>query len=415
MAISKCEIWFLGRDNFLQLQRNYPEIQGVINNFLAQDLTNFAQRIAKEEARIQGLQSYIQPVPMVESIIGESKASQKLQQQVQQAEADLKPVILQASHGSGKTFIAGFIHVHSGLHNRPFAEIDLAQLPRDQEGLINTDSIFGKADQPGVIELLERGTLLIDNFQLLQKQERDRLIDYLKTGKLQTKVENSPDSSISSWVRLILASPSKITLTDVKAHEIKLFSLPQRKQDIPDFAAYFLNKFCRESRRTLLELNQAGIRRLISYDYPANLVELEGILKRAVVMTPPEEFVIPEQVLWSVESKKNAFRVDLLNQIPWLRRFLLSKWWPERFWIVMMAIFIPVTIMGYLGPQSRDASVTLNFFWAWWWPFLPVIISNCRSSVVCCLSVYDYWRMAAKNIPVDFPPEIVTLAYKMVK
>ena len=206
VALSKSEIWFLGRDDFVQLQRNYPEIQSVINHFLAQDLTNFAQRIAKEEARIQGLQSYIQSVPMGESIIGESKASQKLQQQVQQAVADLKPVILQAPHGSGKTFIAGFIHAHSGLHNRPFAEIDLAQLPCDETGLINTDSIFGKADQPGVISLLERGTLLIDNVQLLRKQERDRLIDYLKTGKLQTKVENSPDSSISSWVRLILAS-----------------------------------------------------------------------------------------------------------------------------------------------------------------------------------------------------------------
>jgi transcriptional regulator with AAA-type ATPase domain len=272
VALSKSEIWFLGRDDFVQLQRNHPEIKGIINHFLAQDLTNFAQRIAKEQARIQGLQSYIQPVPIGESIIGESKASQKLQQQVKQAAADFKPVILQAPHGSGKTFIAGLIHAHSGLHNRPFAEIDCAQLPRDEGGLINTDNIFGKAEQTGVIELLERGTLLIDNVQLLQKKERDRLIDYLKTGKLQTKVENSPDSSISSWVRLILASPSKITLTDVEAYEIKLFSLPQRKQDIPDFAAYFLNKFCRERGRTLLKLNQAGIRRLISYDYPADTV-----------------------------------------------------------------------------------------------------------------------------------------------
>jgi hypothetical protein len=39
---------------------------------------------------------------------------------------------------------------------------------------------------------------------------------------------------------------------------------------------------------------------------------------------------MPEQVLWSVQSEKNAFRVDLLNQVPWLRRFLLSRWWPER-------------------------------------------------------------------------------------
>ncbi len=44
VALSRCEIWFLGRDDFRQIQGNYPEIQGVINNFLAQDLTNFAYR-----------------------------------------------------------------------------------------------------------------------------------------------------------------------------------------------------------------------------------------------------------------------------------------------------------------------------------------------------------------------------------
>ncbi|MEQ8958189.1 MAG: 4Fe-4S binding protein, partial [Coleofasciculus sp. C2-GNP5-27] len=99
-----------------------------------------------------------------------------------------------------------------------------------------------------------------------------------------------------------------------------------------------------------------------------NIAELAGILQRAVLMTPAGQSVIPEQVLWSVESKKNAFRVDLLNQLPWLRKFLLSDWWPQRFWLIVMAIFIPVTVMGYIGPQSRDASITLNFFWAWWWP-----------------------------------------------
>jgi polyferredoxin len=36
----------------------------------------------------------------------------------------------------------------------------------------------------------------------------------------------------------------------------------------------------------------------------------------------------------------------------------------------MMAFFVPVTIAGFLGPQTRDSSVTLNLFWAWWWPLI---------------------------------------------
>ena len=372
ITLSASEIWFLARADLQQLSDANPEIQGVINRLLAQDLIHFAQRVEREQVRIQGLQRYIQPPPSNEAIIGGSKASQKLAQQIEAAAADLKPVLLQAPAGSGKTFLAGFIHARSGLNDHPFAEIDCAQLPRDQAGAVNTDALFGReGERLGVIELLERGTLLIDNVHLLSEKERNRLLQYLKTGALtpnQNAAQSSSPSLVEAWVRLILASPNKLPLSGVEPHAIKLFSLQQRKGDIPEFARYFLEKCCRERGHSSLYLDQADIRRLISYNYPGNLAELAGILERAVAMTPVGQTAIPEQVLWSVESPKNAFRIDLLNQLPWLRQFLLSQWWPERFWFLVMALFIPVTVMGYIGPQTREASMTLNFFWAWWWP-----------------------------------------------
>jgi polyferredoxin/CRP-like cAMP-binding protein len=371
VALSKSEILFLERDRFLQLTKTYSDFQGAINSLFAQDLDYFVQCLAKEQERIQGLQAYIRPIPVNESVIGRSKASQKLAQQVRQAAADLKPILLQAPPGSGKTFLAGLIHSYSGLKNRPFAEIDLAQFPRSENGQLNTDALFGRgASQLGVIQLLERGTLLIDNAHLFSQSDRDRLSAYLKAGRMMANQERGEETKeTDSWVRLIFASPQKIAFPGVEAHQIKLFTLAQRKQDIAAFAHYFLTKFCRERGRTVLEIDQADLRRLLSYNYPENIAELAAILKRAASMTPDEQTVIPEQVLWSVESPKNAFRVDLLNQFPGLRRFLLSHWWPERVWFVMMAIFIPVTLMGFIGPQTRDASMTLNFFWAWWWPF----------------------------------------------
>ena len=367
IALTPSEIWFLGRDDWNRLISTYPEIQKAINSLLVGDLSNFAWRMTKERARIQGLQRYIQSVPVGESIIAKSKTSKKLADQINRTISDLKPVVFQGASGTGKTFLAGLIHSHSGLKNRPFAEIDCAQLPRDEAGAVNAEAIFGQENaRLGVIELLERGTLLIDNVQLLSQADRDRLIHYLKTSSLPGRRDRAIDQL---WVRLILASSKPLSLSGVETHQIKLFTLPQRKQDIPEFTRYFLEKFCRERRRTLLRLGPANLRRLISYDYPANIAELEGIIKRAVLMTSPEQTEIPEQVLWSVESQKNAFRIDLLNQLPWLRKFLLSNWWPKRFWILVMAIFVPVTVMGYIGPQTRESSITLNLFWDWWWPF----------------------------------------------
>lgn len=416
IALTACEIGFLSQTAFQQLISDHPKIQQVIHTLLSQDLDEYAARIAWEEVRIQGLQSYIQPVPHLSDLIGQSKAAQKLKTQIEQAATQLQPICLQAQAGTGKTFVAGLIHARSELAAQPFAELDCADLPR-QAGRLNTDALFGRAgERAGLLELLERGTLLLDNVQVLSEADRARLIHYLKTGWILPNHGiashhafdpattnshhsnfNSPDSitinsqsdlhsndndiittnaflettspqPIQSWVRLILASPQKLELPDLQTLSIKLFPLPQRKVDIPAFARCFLQQFCHEQNRPLLQLDQSNLRRLLSYDYPGNLAELAEILHRAVIMTPPGQAIIPEQALWSVQSTKNAFRLDLLTHVPWLRPVLLSRWYPEGLWIPMMAVFVPVTILGFVGAQDRGSSITLNLFWAWWWP-----------------------------------------------
>ncbi|MFN5751905.1 MAG: cyclic nucleotide-binding domain-containing protein [Pseudanabaena sp.] len=377
IAITNSEIWFLPQARFWQLMQQHPELEHLFNTLLAQDLNAFSTRIAKEQQRIQGLQSYIQNVPKDKTIIGNSKATQKLSEQIDHAAATLKPIIFQGQAGTGKTFLAGLIHDRSGLASQPFVELDCAKLPRSLDGRLDTDLLFGRIGaREGILELLERGTLLLNNCQVLSEGDRLRLIHYLKAGTILPNHGMSgsgtlpePPQAIQSWVRLIMASPDKLDFPpDLEIISIKLFTLPQRKADIPDFARYFLTQFCQEQNRPLLELDQSEMRRLISYDYPGNLAELGEILHRATIMTPIAQAVISEQALWSVQSSKNAFRVDLLTDVPWLRRILLSNWYPEGIWYVMMAFFVPVTIAGFFGPQARDSSITLNLFWAWWWP-----------------------------------------------
>ncbi|WP_225892576.1 sigma 54-interacting transcriptional regulator [Nostoc sphaeroides] len=402
IALAKSDIWFLPQAAFHRLIIEYPSIQQVIHSLLSQDLHEYATRIAWEQMRIQALQSYIQPVPSETSILGSSKAAQKLAQQINQAAAHLEPVVLQAQAGTGKTFLAGLIHSRSELASQPFAEMDCANLLRAEDGRLDTDALFGRVGQlAGILELLERGTLLLDNVQVLSEGDRSRLIHYLKTGLIlpnrgivgKINPAPQPPQPIKSSVRLILASPNKLELADINAIAIKLFPLPQRQADIPDFARYFLKQFCRQQNRPLLQLDQSDLRRLLSYDYPGNLAELAEILHRATIMTPPGHSVIPEQALWSVQSTKNAFRLDLLTHVPWLRQVLLSRWYPEGIWVVMMAVFVPVTVLGFIGSQDPDSSITLNFFWAWWWPgylFLFAFIGRLWCAV-CPFMIAGEW------------------------
>lgn len=412
IALTASEIWFLPQAQFQQLMQQYAEIERLFNALLAQDLNAFSARIAQEQRRIQGLQAYIQAVPSGATILGHSKASQKLAEQVERAAATLQPVVLQGQPGTGKTFLAGLIHARSALADQPFAELDCARLPRSEAGSLNTDLLFGRiGGQPGILELLERGTLLLNNVQMLSEGDRTRLIHYCKTGSLLPNSDPSEPNRlitespppIQSWVRLILAAPDKLEWPGVDVMAIKLFNLSQRKADVPAFAHYFLAQFCQEQNRPLLSLDPSNLRRLISYDYPGNLTELAEILHRAVIMTPAGQTVIPEQVLWSVQSAKNAFRIDLLTHVPWLRRVLLSRWYPEAIWVVMMAVFVPITIAGFIGPQTRDSSVTLNLFWAWWWPgylFLFVFVGRLWCAV-CPFMITAEWlrRLSLKVFP----------------
>jgi transcriptional regulator with AAA-type ATPase domain len=402
IALTASEIWFLPQATFQVLMLEYLSIQQVVHTLLSQELNEYAARIAWEQVRIQGLQSYIQPVPEETNILGSSKAAQKLTEQINQATANLNPVVFQAQAGTGKTFLAGLIHARSGLASQPFAEMDCANLPRADDGRLNTDALFGRVGQrSGILELLERGTLLLDNVQMLSESDRTRLIHYLKTGLIlpnhglvsKTNLATEPPKPIQSWVRLILASPNKLDLLDINAIAIKLFPLSQRQVDIPEFARHFLHRFCREQNCPVLQLDQSDLRRLLSYNYPGNLAELAEILHRAVIMTPPGHTVIPEQALWSVQSTKNAFRLDLLTHVPWLRRVFLSDWYPEGIWVGMMVVFVPAIAWGFIGPQSRDSSLTLNLFWAWWWPgylFLFAFVGRLWCSV-CPFMITGEW------------------------
>ena len=387
IALTASEIYFLSNGSFQKLIEAYPAIQQIMNSTIAAELEEFTSRIAWQEQRIQCLKSYTQSVPSQPNIIGNGKAAQKLESQVKQAAATLQPVIFQAEEGTGKTFLAGLIHARSELATQPFAKIDCAKLSRAEDGRIDTDVLFGRiGKQAGLLQLLERGTLLLDNVHLLSKGDRARLAHYLNQGLIlpnhslvgKINPEAKPPQAVPSSVRLILASPQKLDLSDINnALTIKLFPLTQRRSDIRDFANYFLKQFCEQQNRPLLQIDQSDLRRLLSYDYPANIAELAEILHRAVIMTPAGHWIIPEQALWSVQSHKNSFRLDLLTHIPNLRKILLSHWYPEGIWIVMMAIFVPVSILGFLGDQDREHSVTLNLFWTWWWPvsllLLPLV------------------------------------------
>jgi DNA-binding NtrC family response regulator len=71
----------------------------------------------------------------------------------------------------------------------------------------------------------------------------------------------------------------------LKVVPLEVPALRERKDDIIPLAQYFLRKYCRQNRKTLINLSSQAEAALLRYPWPGNVRELENLINRAVVLT----------------------------------------------------------------------------------------------------------------------------------
>jgi polyferredoxin len=200
----------------------------------------------------------------------------------------------------------------------------------------------------------------------------------LETGEfLPVSRAGNPDPQPrKSQVRIIMTAernlPKALNCKKVAIHIIKVPPLRVTKADIAAQVKYYISLYCRAKGLSQPQITPEALRRLQGYDFPGNLSELEGLVERAIIQSNGA-MLLTEEVFWSTGVKNRRFRFNLLNAYPKLRYFLRSPWWPDRinygFTLWFFAIVVAVLITG---PQSRDANIALNLFWAWWWPLILI-------------------------------------------
>jgi DNA-binding NtrC family response regulator len=66
---------------------------------------------------------------------------------------------------------------------------------------------------------------------------------------------------------------------------LKIPPLRERREDIPILVDHFIQKYARENQKTIEGVSREARDRLMRYDYPGNVRELENIIERAVVIS----------------------------------------------------------------------------------------------------------------------------------
>lgn len=245
-------------------------------------------------------------------------------------------VIIEGETGTGKEYIARYIHENSPRKNKPFMAIDCGAIPKE---LANSE-LFGHVkgsftgalyDKVGVFQNADGGTLFLDEIGNLTYEIQLKLLRSIQE-RVVSKVGDSKSQKID--IRVIAASNDDL-LNGVKEnrfredlyHRINEFKLnlpPLRARggDILLFTSHFIQMANKELDKNVLGLSPEVEKIFLSYPWYGNLRELKNIVKRSVLMSEgsliekyclPNEIIFPETDLTFDSSNVDAQTNSILK------------------------------------------------------------------------------------------------------
>jgi len=262
--------------------------------------------------------------PPIPELIGSGPAMQEVYRLTRQVAPRDASVLLLGETGTGKELIARAVHQLSPRSSGPFVRVHCAGLT---EELLESE-LFGDARgsptgaidaRPGRFEAAKGGSIFLDEIEAIAPRLQVRLLGVLR----EHEFERVGDTRVRVEARVIAAS-SRDLLEEVEAGRFRedlyyrlgvvTISLPplrQRREDIAELVAHFLEIYGRQNGRPVLRPRQEAVDALRAYDWPGNVGQLQNYVERAVVLAPGEELtckLLPEAVLDGKPHRVGRYR-----------------------------------------------------------------------------------------------------------
>ncbi len=206
-------------------------------------------------------------------------------------------LLIMGETGTGKTTLAKLIHELSPRHEANLLTVPCGAIPAD---LIETElfghvkGAFTSADRSkiGKFEAARRGTLLLDEIDVLKPAQQVKLLRVIETGEFEPVGSNETRMFDA---RLIVASnvdlKQLMERNEFRADlyyrlnvmEFHLPALRDRPKDIVPMALDFVNELCETHGVRIRRVHPEFLACLKSYDWPGNIRELKNYVRRAVL------------------------------------------------------------------------------------------------------------------------------------
>ena len=206
-------------------------------------------------------------------------------------------VLIQGESGVGKEMIAEILHSNSLRKDKPLVRINCGAIP---ENLLESE-LFGyesgaftganKGGKIGIFEVAQHGTLFLDEIAELPLHLQVKLLRVIQEREM-TRVGGTTPIKVD--VRLIAATNQDLwELVNKNLFRKDLYfrlnvvpitvpPLRERKEEIPALAAQFVRQF-NQKYELNKSLDPKVIDKLIAYNWPGNIRELENVIERTLV------------------------------------------------------------------------------------------------------------------------------------
>jgi DNA-binding NtrC family response regulator len=236
--------------------------------------------------------------------VGASRAFKEMLGLIEKVAPSEATILITGESGSGKELTAHAIHLQSPRANGPFVPVNCAAIPRE---LIESE-LFGHIkggftgaikDKKGKFQLADGGTLFLDEVSELATELQAKLLRTLQSRIVEPVGSETP---VEVDVRIVAATnvALKERVADGKFREdlfyrlnvipIDVPALRDRRDDIPVLVKEFLLK----QDAIKVEIAPELLERLVAYDWPGNIRELENLIERMVVLRKSDKLTVSD-------------------------------------------------------------------------------------------------------------------------
>ena len=236
-------------------------------------------------------------------LIGSSPAMSQVRTMIEKLARSQAPVYISGESGSGKELAARLIHSNSSRRDKSFVAVNCGAIP---ENLMESEffgykkgAFTGAAqDTLGLFQAANGGTLFLDEVADLPLAMQVKLLRAIQEKKVRS-VGGTAEEPVD--VRIISATHKN--LSDMMAAgmfrqdlyyrlnviQLKMPSLRDRPDDIPELTQKLLRKLCDSQGITVPQLEESASALISKLQFSGNVRELENMLERALALCDGEK------------------------------------------------------------------------------------------------------------------------------